>query len=71
MQHSSRFTHRAKMYGFNCYFNEETMEVKGTNFFNNFMIGCFIKFEEIKPINDGFVIMKGERIPSTHKVNRA
>ena len=66
-----RFTHRAKIYGFNCYFNEDTMEVKGTNFFNEMMIELFIKIEQVKPINDGFVIFKGERLEETHKINRA
>ena len=66
-----RFTHLAKMYGFNCYFNHETMEVKGTNLFNDLMISLFIKFEEIKPSNDGFVIQMGEQLSKKHKINRA
>jgi len=66
-----RFTHLAKIYGFNCYFNEHTMEVKGTNWFNEMMIELFIKIEQIKPINDGYVIHKGERLDTTHKINRA
>lgn len=65
-----RFTHLAKMYGFNCYFNDETMEVKGTNLFNDLMIGLFIKLEAIKPSDDGFVIQMGEQLSKTHKINR-
>jgi hypothetical protein len=69
--HKPRFTHLAKMYGFNCYFNSETMEVKGTNWFNDLMIGLFIKLEELKPSDDGFVIQMGEQLPKRHKINRA
>ena len=65
-----RFTHLAKIYGFSCYFNDETMEVLGTNWFNETMIGFFIKLEHIKPMNDGFVILKEQAIPTTHKINR-
>lgn len=68
---SPRFTHRAKIYGFNCYFNENTMEVRGTNWFNELMIDLFVKIEQVKPINDGFVIHKGEKLESMHKINRA
>ena len=65
-----RFTHLAKMYGFDCYFNDETMDVKGTNWFNDLMIGLFIKLEELKPSGDGFVILKGRKLSHTHKINR-
>jgi len=65
-----RYTHIAKMYGFPCYFNDETMEVKGTNLINDLMIGLFIRIEQIKPINDNFVVQVGEPISSTHKINR-
>jgi hypothetical protein len=66
-----RFTHLAKMYGFNCYFNDKTMEIKGTTILNDLMIGLFIKLEEIKPSDDGFVIQMGEQLSNTHKINRA
>lgn len=36
------YTHIAKFYGFKCYFNENTGDVEGTNWFNNKMIELFV-----------------------------
>ncbi len=36
------YTHKAKLYGFECYFNEDTGEVQGTNWFNEKMIDLFV-----------------------------
>ncbi|WP_282638084.1 hypothetical protein [Sphingobacterium thalpophilum] len=56
------FTHLAELYGFRCWFNEDTNEVKGTNWFNDKMIDIMtwidVKFE----INDGFYIKVIERL---------
>jgi len=32
------YTHLAELYGFRCWFNEDTNEVRGTNWFNEQMI---------------------------------
>lgn len=37
----NKFTHLAEIYGFRCYFNADTYEIQGTNWFNDFMIELF------------------------------
>lgn len=36
------FTHIAEIYGFRCYFNDNTNDVVGTNWFNDKMIDLFV-----------------------------
>lgn len=38
----NQFTHIAELYGFKCYFNADTNEVKGTNWLNDQLIDLFI-----------------------------
>lgn len=52
------FTHLAKIYGIPCYFNENTMEVKGTNKIYDLLIGVRIQIEQYFPLDDGFYITK-------------
>ncbi len=52
----SRFTHIAKIYGIPCYFNEDTMEVKGTNLIFDWLIDARVFLETIFPIDEGFNI---------------
>jgi hypothetical protein len=61
-----KYTHIAKLYGFKCFFNDETMDVKGTNWFNEKMISFFIWLETIHTINEGFIIQIIEPIHTTH-----
>lgn len=35
------YTHLAELYGFRCYYNVDTSELKGTNWFNDKMIDLF------------------------------
>ena len=52
----SRFTHIARIYGIPCLFNEETMEVKGTNIFYDLVIDARVFLETIFPLEEGFNI---------------
>ncbi|RQO79129.1 hypothetical protein DBR40_05260 [Pedobacter sp. KBW01] len=52
----SKFTHIAKFYSIPCYFNEQTMDVKGTNFFYDKLIDIRIFIEDIFPSEDGYKI---------------
>jgi len=56
------FTHLAELYGFRCWFNEDTNEVKGTNWFNDFMIDTCVWLESRFEFNYGFHIKLIERI---------
>ena len=53
----TEFTHLAKLYGFECYFNIDTNEVKGTNWFNDKMIDIFVWIETTFPVNDHFEVI--------------
>lgn len=37
-----KFTHLAEIYGFRCYFNENTNDVKGVSWFNDQLIDLFV-----------------------------
>lgn len=50
------YTHLAKIYGIPCYFNEETMDVMGTNPFYDFLIECRIQLERVFPMKEGFYV---------------
>jgi hypothetical protein len=50
------YTHLAEIYGIKCYFNIDTMEVKGINWFNEHLIDVFLWIEQHFPINDAFAI---------------
>lgn len=52
----NKYTHLAELYGFRCWYNDETGEVKGTNWFNEKMIDIFIWIDITFQINDGFYI---------------
>ncbi|GAB2987491.1 hypothetical protein GCM10027049_29280 [Mucilaginibacter puniceus] len=67
---SIKYTHIAKLYGFKCYFNEETMDVKGTTWLNDKLIDLFIWIENIYTVNEGFMIQIIEPINSKHIINR-
>ncbi|MCY4781743.1 hypothetical protein ORI89_19005 [Sphingobacterium sp. UT-1RO-CII-1] len=56
------YTHLAELYGFRCWFNEDTNEVKGTNWFNDQMISIFTWIDVTFEINDGFYIKVIERL---------
>ena len=52
----SDFTHLAKIYGFECFFNENTGDVEGTTWFNQKMIEFFIWIDVTFTSNDAFKI---------------
>jgi hypothetical protein len=52
----NEYTHIAELYGFRCYFNENTNEVVGTNWFNDKMIDLCTWIEQNIGLNDGFYI---------------
>lgn len=51
-----RYTHKAKIYGIPCYFNEEDMSVEGVNWFCEKLIDIAIYLDDIFRITDGFYI---------------
>lgn len=51
-----KFTHLAELYGFRCYYNIDTHEVQGTNWFNVVMIDLFVWIDTTFLINNGFQI---------------
>ena len=54
---SKEYTHLAELYGFRCYFNVDTNDVIGTNWFNDKMIELFIWLDvEVLEFNDAFEI---------------
>lgn len=57
-----QFTHKAQIYGFDCYFNEDNNEVQGTNWWNQKMIELFIWFDLNLTNNDAFNIKIIERL---------
>lgn len=56
MNPKEKFTHLAKIYGIECYFNENTNELKGTNWFNNLLIDFFIWLDITFDFNEYFAI---------------
>lgn len=52
----NKYTHLAELYGFRCWYNDDTGEVKGTNWFSEKMIDIFIWIDITFEINDGFYI---------------
>lgn len=44
------------MYGFNCFFNEATGEVEGTNWLNNILIETFVYIDVTFTHNEAFKI---------------
>lgn len=50
------YTHLAELYGFRCWYNDKTGEVKGTTCFNEKMIDIFIWIDTTFEIQDGFYI---------------
>jgi len=50
------YTHIAKFYGIPCFFNENTMEVKGTNKIYDLLIDLRLLIEEYFPSESGFRI---------------
>jgi len=48
---TKQFTHLAELYGFRCYYNEDTQEIKGTNWFNDMMIDIFLWIASNTTIN--------------------
>jgi hypothetical protein len=56
------FTHIAKIYGFKCYFNENTGEIEGTNYFTNLMIELFVWIDVTFTTNETFAIKIIEKL---------
>ena len=52
----------AELYGFRCWYNDETGEVKGTNWINEKMIDLFIWLDTTFEVNDGFYIKVIEKL---------
>lgn len=50
------YTHLAKIYGIPCYFNENTMDVKGVNIIYDLIIRMRVWVEETFPFGDHFEI---------------
>lgn len=54
---NNKYTHLAELYGFRCYFNIDTNEVEGTNWFNDKMIELFIWLDvEVLQFNEYFEV---------------
>lgn len=54
---NNKYTHLAELYGFRCYFNIDTNEIEGTNWFNNKMIDLFIWLDvEVLQFNEYFEV---------------
>lgn len=54
---NSEFTHIAELYGFRCFYNIETSDVMGTNWYNDKMIELFIWLDvELFQFNEFFEI---------------
>lgn len=51
-----RYTHIAKIYGFKCFFNEDTGEIEGTNWFTNLLIEAFVYIDVLFTNNEAFRI---------------
>ncbi len=62
MKIKNEFTHIARLYGFKCFFNIDTNEVQGTNWFNEKMIAFCLWMEQNLPINEGFEIQIIEKL---------
>ncbi|WP_437918572.1 hypothetical protein [Sphingobacterium sp. LRF_L2] len=54
--YKNRFTHLAKIYGIPCYFNEDNMEVKGTNWFFDRLIDLGTFLDTTFNLSDGFYV---------------
>ncbi|WP_419788847.1 hypothetical protein HDF19_11990 [Mucilaginibacter sp. E4BP6] len=50
------YTHIAKIYGFKCYFNENTGEIEGVNWIENKLIELFVWIDVTFTSNDAFKI---------------
>lgn len=50
------FTHLVELYGFRCYFNEDTGDIMGTNWINELMIDFFIYMDQTFGENEYFEI---------------
>lgn len=50
------YTHLAEIYGVRCYYNIDTDQLEGTNWFNEKLIDIFLWFDLTFEINDGFYI---------------
>lgn len=50
------YTHIAEIYGFRCYFNQNTGEVEGVNWVNNKLIELFVWFDVTFTSNEAFAI---------------
>ncbi|SFS47757.1 hypothetical protein [Mucilaginibacter polytrichastri] len=56
------FTHKAKIYGFTCYYNDKTGEIEGVSWFNRKMIDLFIWIDVNLTGNEMFRIEIIERL---------
>lgn len=53
---SNQYTHEAKLYGIPCYFNEDTMDVKGKNWVFDKLIDLGVFLDTTFNISDGFYV---------------
>ena len=58
----NEFTHLAKIYGIPCYFNEYSMEVKGTNWLFDKLIDLGIFLDTTFSLSDGFYVTDMQEI---------
>ena len=57
------FTHKGKFYGFSIYLtDDEDMNIQGTNWVNDLMIGFFVWVDTTFEVNECFAILKGEKL---------
>ncbi len=59
---TKKYTHLAEISGVKCWYNEETGEVKGTNWLRERAIDFFLWLDLSLDINDGFYIKLIKRI---------
>lgn len=57
-----KFTHKARIYGIPCYFNEMDMSVEGTNWFYDKLIDFGTFIDTTFNISDGFYITDLKKI---------
>lgn len=62
LENMEGYTHLAEIYGFRCWYNDDTGEVLGTNWFNEKMIDFFVWLDTTFEVNDGFYIKVIEKL---------
>lgn len=66
----SPFTHYAKFYSIPCYWNNDTNELKGRNWFYDFLLTIAVWIEFEFPTNDnGFPVQLGKKLDDDNQLH--